>query len=75
VSDKREQLFQILAEVTQRPASDFKPEQKLRDDLELDSTQALELLSTIEDDFDVEIDEMEAAKFETVGDLLTKVEG
>lgn len=74
MSDKQEKLFQILAEVTQRPTSDFKAEQKLRDDLELDSTQALELLSTIEDDFDIEIDEIEAAKFETVGDLLVKVE-
>lgn len=75
MSDKREQLFQILAEIAERPASDFSPEQKLRDDLELDSTQAMELLATIEDDFDVEIDELEASKFETVGDLLAKIEG
>ncbi|MBL4846637.1 MAG: acyl carrier protein [Planctomycetes bacterium] len=75
MSDKRQKLFEILAQVAERPITELSLEQKLKDDLELDSTQALDLLSTIEEEFDIEIDEMEAAKFETVADLLAKVGG
>ena len=62
--------MEILAEVLQRSADGFSPEQRLKEDLQLDSYQALDLLATIEEEFDVEISEVEAARVETVQDVL-----
>lgn len=70
MNDKQKQLLDILAAVTERPVDTLKLEQELKGDLELDSAQTLELLSEIEDAFDTEISEIDAAKVKTVGDLL-----
>lgn len=70
MNDKQKQLLEILAAVTERPVETLKLEQELKGDLELDSAQTLELLSEIEDAFDMEISELDAAKVKTVGDLL-----
>jgi acyl carrier protein len=70
MNDKQKQLLDILAAVTERPVDTLKLEQELKGDLELDSAQTLELLSEIEDAFDTEISEVDAAKVKTVGDLL-----
>ena len=70
MNEKQQQLLEILAAVTQRPADAWKHEHELKGDRELDSAQTLELLSEIEDAFDMEISEVAAAKVKTVGDLL-----
>lgn len=74
MNEKQQRVLEILSEVVGRPASELEPRHKLKDDLELDSTQGLELLATLEDEFDLDIDEVEAARLETVADLLAKVE-
>lgn len=74
MNEKQTQVLEILAEVLERPASELKPEQHLKDDLEMDSAQSLELLSEIEDRFEIEIDEISAAKAVTVGDVLALAE-
>ena len=56
--------------VIDRPVEEIKPEHDLRTDIELDSAQTLELLCEIEDTFGVDIDEVAAAKVQTVKDLL-----
>ena len=70
MNDKQKKLLDILAAVTERPVDTLTLEQELKGDLELDSAQTLELLSEIEDAFDTEISEVDAAKVKTVGDLL-----
>ena len=70
MNEQQKRIIEILAEVVQAPVDTIKPEQDLKSDLELDSAQALELLATIEDEFDREISEVEAAKVKTVQDIL-----
>ena len=74
MNDKQQKVLEILADVVQKPAESFKPEHHLKDDLDLDSAQSLELLCGIEEAFDTEIDEMAAAKVERVSDLLALAE-
>lgn len=70
MNEKQQQVLEILARVVEQPAGELAPEQSLKTDLQLDSYKALDLLATIEEEFDVEISEVEAAKVETVGDVL-----
>lgn len=75
MNEKQQRVLEILSEVAKRPVAGLKPEHRLKDDLELDSTQGMELLATMEEEFDIEIDELEAARLQSVADLLAKVEG
>ncbi len=43
-------------------------------DLEADSLDAVEIIMAIEDEYDIEIPDEEAEKFQTVGDLVRYVE-
>ena len=43
-------------------------------DLEADSLDAVEIIMAIEDEFDIEIPDEEAEKFQVVGDLVKYVE-
>lgn len=67
---QQQKVMQILAEVIGRPVESIEPSHAIRDDLELDSPQVLELLAALEDEFDREISEVEAAKIQTVQDIL-----
>jgi len=46
----------------------------LMKDLEADSLDAVEIIMAIEDEFDIEIPDEDAEKFQTVGDLVKYVE-
>lgn len=46
----------------------------LMKDLEADSLDAVEIIMAIEDEFDIEIPDEEAEKFQLVGDLVKYVE-
>lgn len=46
----------------------------LRDDLDADSLDAAEIIMSIEDEFDVEIPDSVAERFESVGDIVSYVE-
>ena len=43
-------------------------------DLEADSIEAVEIIMTIEDEFDIEIPEEAADNFESIGDIVRYVE-
>ncbi|MBQ3865578.1 MAG: acyl carrier protein [Clostridia bacterium] len=49
-------------------------ETHLMKDLEADSLDAVEIIMAIEEEFDIEIPDEEAEKFQTVGDLVHYVE-
>jgi acyl carrier protein len=66
-------VLEILADVTGKPEEELTPGLDLVADLELDSAQVMELLAEVEDEFDVEIPEVEAAKLKTVQDVLDYV--
>ena len=69
------QVLAVLSEVCKIPPEELTPETHLIHDLALDSALTLELLMTLEDRLGREISEVEAAKLETVGDVLELVKG
>ncbi len=63
----------ILARLSDKTLPDIQPEMHLVGDLGIDSPKALELLIELEDAFDIEIEDEDAAEMETVGDVLAYV--
>lgn len=49
-------------------------ETHLMKDLEADSLDAVEIIMAIEEEFDIEVPDEEAEKFQTVGDIIKYVE-
>ncbi len=65
-----ETLLEIMQNFTQIDTESFKESTHLRRDLGLDSLQIAAIAGEIEDAFDVEISDKDAADAATVGDLL-----
>ena len=63
-------ILRTIAQVTRKPVEELKPELDLAADLDVGSAEAMEILASIEDDLEIEISEVEAAKLRTVGDVL-----
>lgn len=71
--DPATRVLAILAEVTGRRIEDLRPDQELVGDLGVDSATALRLLVDLEEALDVEIDDEDAARLATVGDVVAFV--
>lgn len=69
-NSSQDRALGIIADVAEKDASDLKPEQNLLADLGIDSPKALKLLMDLEDGLDLEISDEDAARMETVGDIL-----
>ena len=67
-----EKLLAILRDID--PDIDYETEKHLIDDGLLDSMQVLELVSTLEDEFDIEIPDEDVEKLRTVGSVVSYVE-
>jgi len=68
--DRRQAALDVLAEVCGRPVQQIAPEQDLVADLEIDSPKALQMLVTLEEKLDIEIPDEDAARLQTVKDVL-----
>ena len=73
-----EELLNILKDIN--PDVDYEIEDKLIDDQILDSMQVLELVSTLEDEFDIEVTptELGPANFnsaESMWDMIQRLQG
>lgn len=64
---------QILVDEFELDVSDVKPEASLREDLQLDSLDGMDLIVALEKEFKVRVDEKELIKLKTVGDIHTYV--
>ena len=53
---------------------DIQPETNLMKDLEADSLDAVEIIMAIEDEYDIEIPDEDAEKFQTINDIVNYVE-
>ena len=53
---------------------DIQPETNLMKDLEADSLDAVEIIMAIEDEYDIEIPDEDAEKFQTISDIVSYVE-
>ncbi len=62
--------LKILAEISGKDADAITPDMELVAHLNIDSPQALQLLVALEEAFDIEISDEDAAKMDTVQDVL-----
>ena len=69
-----EKIKAIIAEQLNVTEDVIQTDTHLMKDLEADSLDAVEIIMAIEDEFDIEIPDEDAEKFQTVSDLLNYVE-
>jgi len=71
VKDRRHTALVVLAELSGRAVNEIGPELDLVADLGIDSPKALQLLFELEERLGIEISDEDAARMETVGDVLS----
>lgn len=74
MTPKQELVLELIARVAKKEKSAIQPQQDLIADLGFDSPKQLELLTEMEDRLKIEIDEDDAARINTVADVLSYVE-
>ena len=65
-----EKVLQVIAKIADKEAGEVRPEMDLVGALGIDSPRALQLLVALEEAFDIEIEDEDAAKMDTVQDIL-----
>ncbi len=70
----QEKLINLIANELNIPKENIHLESDIHDDLGADSLDAVELIMSIEDTFDITIPESEASRIKTVKDLLGFIE-
>lgn len=68
--DANQKALEIVAAISGKQAAELKPELDLVADLGIDSPKALQMLLDLEDALEIEISDEDAAKMDTVGDVL-----
>ena len=68
--DIKDKALEVVAGISGRQASDLRADMDLVADLNIDSPKALELLVELEDKLEIEISDEDAAKLNTIGDIL-----
>ncbi len=69
-----EKIRDLLADQLDIPADSITPESDIVEDLEADSLTVLDMVMTLEDEFDIEIPDEDVEKLRTVGDVVSYVE-
>ncbi|MDF1563302.1 MAG: acyl carrier protein [Deltaproteobacteria bacterium] len=77
MSDRKEELqtavFEIVAELVSAEPGEIKGEDRLREDLGLDSLQSMELLSRVSETFEIDPDLEEVMDLATVEEVITSL--
>lgn len=69
-----DKIREIIVDQLDVDAEGVKEETSLMKDLEADSLDAVEIVMAIEEEFDIEIPDEEAEKFQNVGDIVKYVD-
>lgn len=69
-----DKLKEIIAEQLNIEGASIKPDTNLQKDLEADSLDAVEIIMALEEEYDIEIPDEEAERFQTVEDIVKYVE-
>lgn len=69
-----EKIRDIVVEQLGVDPSAVTPETSLMKDLEADSLDAVEIIMAIEDEFEIEVPDEDAEKFQNIGDIVRYVE-
>jgi acyl carrier protein len=72
--DILDRVTTIIADITDIPKAELLPEKNLREDLEIDSLTTVELAVTIQDEFDIEVDDEKLKELKTVQDIVDLVQ-
>lgn len=70
----KEKVLEIIADQFGIDVDELNEEISFKEDLEADSIQLMELVMTLEEEFDTEIDEEDIESIETVGDVIEYIE-
>ncbi len=70
----KEKVLQLIAEQFHVEESELKADTNFVEDLNADSIELVELVMSIEDEFDVQIEDEVLSRMKTVGDVLDYVE-
>lgn len=73
ITDIKEKCHNIIAEVAKVPVGDVNDGQKLKDDFDLDSLDAVDIVVLTENAFDIALVEGQVENLETVGDYVNLV--
>ena len=69
-----EKIREVVAKKFKVQAQNLKPTTRLREDLNVDSLDAVELIMELEDTFKVKIGDDEAQKLKTIGDIVNFIQ-
>ena len=69
-----EKLAEIISNYVEVEPGDVKPESRFMEDLGFTSFDFMSMLGEIEDEFDIEVDQQEAAKIRTVQEAVDYLE-
>ncbi len=70
----KERILEIIAEQFNMDVSELDEDMNFQDDLNADSIELVELVMTIEEEFETEVSEEDLEKLKTVGDVIDYVE-
>lgn len=61
-ADWQDRVYRILSDLSAVPQKDIRPEDRLREDLGLDSVGSMELLSMLAEQFEIDVEMEEAVR-------------
>ena len=70
----KDRILQIIAEQFNIDKDDLTEDMNFQDDLNADSIELVELIMSIEDELDVQVDDEKIEELKTIGDVLEYVE-
>lgn len=70
-----EKVKAIVAEQLDAEVEGMVMETSLMEDLDADSLDAVEIIMTLEDEFDIEIADEDAEGFKSIGDIVNYIDG
>ncbi len=74
MSETETKIFKLIAEQLEVPLDQVATGARFIEDLGADSLDVVELIMTLEEEFDVDIPDDDAQKLATVGDAITYIE-
>ncbi len=69
-----ERVVAVLADKLSKDEAEIKPESNIKEDLGADSLDMVEVIMGLEDEFNIEISEEDAAKISTVAEIVKYLE-
>ena len=70
----KDRILQIIAEQFNIDEDDLTEDMNFQDDLNADSIELVELVMTIEEEFETEVSEEDLERLKTIGDVIEYVE-